>query len=140
MKAIEETVGFAVAQLCKVHRQSVERAFASLGLRAGQEMTLLALWAEDGLASSQLAERMGVEPPTATKMLQRMEAVDLIRRADDPQDARVTRVYLTEKGKALEQPVRAAWNEVEQRAMAGLTLEEQLLLRRLLLHVRHELT
>jgi DNA-binding MarR family transcriptional regulator len=78
---------------------------------------------------------MEVEPPTVTKMLQRMEGAGLIERRPDPDDARVSRVYLAERGRALEQSVLDVWKQLEARSVSGLSLTEQTLLHRLLMQV-----
>lgn len=139
---IQASVGYALAQLCKTHRYAVDgalRAIEGHELRVGQEMLLLQLWAADGITQSQLVERLMVEPPTVTKMLQRMEAEGMVERRADPDDARLSRVFLTERGRSLEQVVAAAWQEVEAQATGGMSLEERLLLRRLLLQMRQNL-
>lgn len=137
MKQIQDFVGYQIIQLCRAHRQYAERALNELGLHAGQEMILFQLWQEEGLTQSQLIEGMKVEPPTLTKMLQRMEKREggkpaLIERRPDANDARVQRVYLTEEGRSLEQPVLRAWRGLEERTLRELNPEEQALARRLL--------
>ena len=103
-------------------------------------MLLLRLWSEEGIPQSQLAAAMGVEPPTATKMLQRMERAGLIERRPDPDDARISRVYLTQRGRALEQPVLEVWKQLEAQTVAGLSPTEQALLCRLLMQVAANLS
>ena len=139
MSEIKESVGYALAQLCKAHRYSVDAALRTHNLRVGQEMILLELWGNEGLTQSQLVERLCVEPPTITKMLQRMEGEDLIERRPDPDDARVSRVFLGAHGRAIEAGVSAAWASVEQQLVGGLSAEERLLLRRLLIRARENL-
>jgi DNA-binding MarR family transcriptional regulator len=137
-----DSVGHALAQLCKAHRYAVDSALRSLPeheLRVGQEQLLLQLWANDGISQSQLVERMCVEPPTVTKMLQRIEGEGLVERRPDAEDARVSRVYLTERGRALELAVAAAWQAVEARATAGMSADERAELRRLLIKMRENL-
>lgn len=136
---IDESVGFALAQLCKAHRYAVDRALREHQLRAGQEMLLLQLWASDGLPQAQLAEALQVEPPTVTKMLQRMEAEGLVERRPDPEDARISRVFLTARARALEPAVCAVWAAVEAQTTVGMSAEERLLLRRLLIQMRQNL-
>jgi DNA-binding MarR family transcriptional regulator len=139
---IQDTVGYALAQLCKTHRYAVDGALREIegyDLRVGQEMLLLQLWEADGITQSQLVERLMVEPPTVTKMLQRLEAAGLVERRPDPDDARVSRVFLTEKGRTLEQAVAVTWDRIELQATAGMTQEERMLLRRLLLQLRQNL-
>lgn len=137
---IKETISYAIAQLCKLHRNSVDVALRQAGdLHVGQEMILLQLWEEEGVTQTQLAERLCVEAPTITKMLQRMESESLIERRPDADDARVSRVYLGQRGSNLRAAVEQAWDTIEQRATRGMTLEERLLFRRLLIQARENL-
>ena len=103
-------------------------------------MVLSHLWKQDGLSPSELADRLSVEPPTVTNMLSRMERAGLLERRRDAKDARCTRVYLTQKGRELREPVQRRWGEVQERAFAGITAEEEALLRRLLARVHDNLT
>ena len=135
MRQIRDYIGFQVLQIHKAHRSRAEAALNKLGLHTGQEMLLLQLWIEEGIPQSQLAASMEVETPTATKMLQRMERAGLIERRPDPEDARISRVYLTERGRALEQPVLDVWKQLEAQTVAGLSLTEQALLHRLLMQI-----
>lgn len=140
MAPIEETIGFAIARLCKEHRNSISEALAGLDVHVGQELLLRHLWANEGLAQSQLADGLCAEPPTITKMLQRMEQSGLIERRPDVEDARVSRVYLTERGRSIQEPVERAWAVVESRLTSGMTAEERMLLRRLLIQARNNIS
>lgn len=137
---IGETTGYLLARVCKAHRGSVGDALVEVELHVGQEMVLLHLWQRDGLTPSELAGALGVEPPTVTNMLSRMERAGLLERCRDPRDARCTRVYLTEKGRELREPVERRWEAVEERAFAGVTTEEEALLRDLLARLHDNLT
>ena len=68
-------------------------------------------------------------------MLQRMEHTGLVERRCDPEDARLSRVYLTQRGRALEQPLRTLWSRCEEHLVADMTTEERLLVRCLLLQM-----
>jgi DNA-binding MarR family transcriptional regulator len=139
-KPIGETSGYLLARVCKAHRGGVGATLAELGLHVGQEMVLSHLWRQDGLSPSELAERLGVEPPTVTNMLSRMEKARLLERCRDPGDARCTRVYLTKKGRELREPVERRWEAVQKRAFAGITAEEEALLCDLLVKIHGNLT
>jgi DNA-binding MarR family transcriptional regulator len=103
-------------------------------------MVLSHLWEQDGLTPSELAERLGVEPPTITNMLSRMEKAGFLERCRDQRDARCTRVYLTEKGRELREPVESRWEAVQRDAFAGITAEEEALLSGLLGRIHDNLT
>jgi DNA-binding MarR family transcriptional regulator len=139
-RPIGETTGYLLARACKAHRGRVGAILSEIGLHAGQEMVLSHLWREDGLTPSELADRLGVEPPTVTNTLSRMEKAGLLERCRHPQDARCTRVYLTERGRELREPVERRWEAVQERAFAGITPEEEHLLRGLLARLHDNLT
>jgi DNA-binding MarR family transcriptional regulator len=133
---IKESTGYALAKVCKAHRGNVGEYLAEVGLHAGQEMVLIELFEQDGLRGGDLAERLGVEPPTVTKMLRRLEKCGLVERRRDSRDARSFRVYLTGEGRSLEEPLARCWENVEERTFAGMSIGERQTFRRLLAKVR----
>jgi DNA-binding MarR family transcriptional regulator len=86
-----------------------------------------------------LARRLRVQPATITKMLQRMEKAGFVERRPDPDDQRVSRVYLTEAGQAVQADVQQVWRRLEEEAFAGFTLEERAQLRRFFQRIRENL-
>jgi DNA-binding MarR family transcriptional regulator len=83
------------------------------GLHPGQDVLLMALWREGGQRQSDLAHRLGVEPPTITRMVQRLERGGLIDRRPDPDDARAVRLHATPRARLLEAVVRRVWSELD---------------------------
>lgn len=136
---IRENTSFALAKVCKAHRGHVGALLAEHGLHVGQEMLLVELWQDDGLRGGEIAVRLGVEPPTITKMLRRLERCGLVERRADPTDARSFRVHLTERGRALEEPVARCWAQTEETALAGLSAGERRTFRKLLIRVSSNL-
>jgi len=63
----------------------------------------------------------------------------MVERRPDPNDQRISRVYLTEKGKKLRQEAIDALLSVEEECFKNITSEEKLLLRRLLMQIRDNL-
>jgi DNA-binding MarR family transcriptional regulator len=60
---------------------------------------LSALEANDGVSQRFLADVCGIDAPTITRVLDRLEAQDFVRRRRDADDRRVVRVNLTGKGR-----------------------------------------
>ncbi len=135
-----ESINFLLSMICRVQRGKMSEALTAIRLYAGQEMFLWQLWRQDGLTQSQMVERMCVQPPTVSKMLDRMEKAGLVERRPDSEDSRISRVYLTEQGHRSQRAVRDIWTNIEQRITEGLNVEERLLLRRLLMQVHENLT
>ena len=139
VRGIKQSAGFTLAKVCKAHRAHIGGLLAEHELHVGQEMVLMELWQDDGLRGGELAVRLGVEPPTVTKMLRRLEACGLLERRPDPTDARSFRVYLSGEGRALEGPVMRCWARAEETALAGMSAGERQVFRRLLIRVRSNL-
>lgn len=136
---IKNSLSYLILQVSKAHRQQAQQALSAAGIYVGQEMILMQLWEEDGLALSQLIERACVQPATITKMLNRMEKTGLVSRQPDPTDKRAKRIYLTDAGRALQAQTCAAWQTLEARTTAALSSEEQATLHHLLTKVLDEI-
>ena len=139
-RPMEDTQSFALARTCRLLRRRIHTLMEEAGLHRGQQFVLGALWGREGCTQSELAQRTRVSPATITCMLQRMERNGLVERRQDTQDQRVTRVYLTDAGRRVQQAAEAAWCQIEDQAFAGFTTDESALLGDLLHRVRQNLT
>jgi DNA-binding MarR family transcriptional regulator len=134
-----ESLDSLFAQICRLKHARIHTLLEALGLYRGQPSVLQALWEQEGLMHTELARRLQVQPATITKMLQRMEKAGFVERRPDPDDQRVSRVYLTGAGRAVRADVQQVWQRLEEEAFASFTLEEQVLLRRFFLQIRENL-
>ncbi|MDO4312630.1 MAG: MarR family transcriptional regulator [Eubacteriales bacterium] len=67
-------------------------------LKPSQAGILFILSHERVLSQRELAERIGVKPPSMTVALQKMEKMGYVIRENDKDDMRIIRIALTEKG------------------------------------------
>jgi DNA-binding MarR family transcriptional regulator len=134
-----ESLDHLLAQVCRLHHSRARAFFETIGLYRGQPPLLGALWEREGRAHTELAARLHVTPATISKMIQRMEKAGFVVRRPDPEDQRVSRVYLTDAGRAIHSEVQHAMRAMEAEAFDGFTLEERVLLRRFLLQIRENL-
>jgi len=72
-----------------------------LGLTYPQYLVMLVLWEGDGVAVSQLGERLALDSGTLTPLLKRLEAAGLVQRLRDAADERRVLLLLTPAGRAL---------------------------------------
>ena len=72
-----------------------------LGLTYPQFVVLMALWEEDNISISQLANRAGLSKATMTPLLKRLEQKEFIERRILPSNERQKNIALTAKGKKL---------------------------------------
>jgi DNA-binding MarR family transcriptional regulator len=109
----------------KLMRGAADAAFSRHGVRVGQNLLLERLWEEDGLTPGEIAQRLGVSTPTVVKMGTRMETAGLVERRPDDRDARLVRLYLTERGQSLREPLERELEGLRARATANLTAKER---------------
>jgi DNA-binding MarR family transcriptional regulator len=91
------------------HLQRVyEAVIAPLGLSVLEWYALRALYVQDGVSASHLAQMLCRHPSSLTALLDRMEEHDLLRREVDAGDRRSVCIFLTDAGRALEPAVQAS--------------------------------
>jgi MarR family transcriptional regulator, organic hydroperoxide resistance regulator len=134
-----DTIDFLLAQICHLHYHRAHELLESIGLYRGQPPVLRALWEQEGLKHTELADRLQIAPATVTKMLQRMEKAGFVQRRPDPEDQRVSRVYLTEAGRAIQAEVQAIWQKMEGEAFSGFSQDEHKILWQFLMQIRNNL-
>jgi MarR family transcriptional regulator, organic hydroperoxide resistance regulator len=104
--------------------EASEAAFQRHGVRSGQQWILRRLWDEDGQTPGEIARQLELSTPTVTKAAMRMEAAGLIDRRPDPRDARLVRLVLSERGRALEKTIAEEMAQLARRSLATLTEDE----------------
>jgi DNA-binding MarR family transcriptional regulator len=72
-----------------------------LALTYPQYLAMLALWERDGVAVSELGERLRLDSGTLTPLLKRLEAAGLIARIRAVEDERRVHITLTAAGRRL---------------------------------------
>lgn len=111
----------------------------SFNLNTSQYAVLILLDDERGWRLTDLSERLLFDKSTITRIVDRLEQADLVRRVADRADRRVQRVMLTTQGQHLRNAARAAHERSMERRMGMLSAEEQLCLTRLLTKLRDAL-
>src|SRR5919201_611308 len=97
-------VGFLLAKASQRWNELLRERFVEAGypeVRPSYGSLLIPLWEEDGLRLGELAARARLSKQTITTMARLLERDGLAVRQPDPQDARATRVHLTERAKEL---------------------------------------
>ncbi|MCT8975207.1 MarR family transcriptional regulator [Clostridium sp. CX1] len=126
-------------EIIKLHYHRTHLLLDKVGVYPGQPPMLYALHRKNGQSQRELAEKLKIKPATITVMLSRMEKAGLVERKQDPDDQRISRVYLTDQGKEVWTEVSEVVKIINNDCFNNFTSEEQILLRRLLMQVRDNL-
>ncbi|GJF30455.1 hypothetical protein KNE206_31550 [Kitasatospora sp. NE20-6] len=109
----------------KALRTLADGAMRHHGLHLGQNHLLAALWEQDGRTPGEVAATLSVTTPTVVKMATRMTTAGLLTRRRDDRDNRLVRLWLTDAGRALQEPIEAERRSMEEKVTADLTEAER---------------
>jgi len=121
-------------------RRNYNESLRQINLYVGQENLLYRLWQDDGITQRKICEHLKCEPPTVTNMVKSLEQNGFVYRKRDEQDARATRIYLTDKGKEAEKPVDLKWKQAQDKLLDSISPEERLVLKKLLKTMENNLS
>ena len=119
----------------RIDRRVMGKCFGQmqeLGIYPGQIPVLGLLAYKDGLSQREIAEHLRIKPPTVNVTVQRLEKAGFLFRKADEKDQRVSRIYLTEKGKQAKERGMKRVEENEKILFDGFSDAELCLLRRFL--------
>ncbi|WP_320779923.1 MarR family winged helix-turn-helix transcriptional regulator [Streptomyces sp. CRN 30] len=117
-------LSYAVFQLARAHRGYASAMLRDMQLHPGQELLLMQLFDRDGQSQSELLESVGLDHSTVSKSLRRMQDAGLVTREPAEHDRRAMVVRLTDKGRAMRQPIAAMWQTLEEYSVMDLTPDE----------------
>jgi len=128
----EDCIIFLLAKAYQKAHSTFKKRLIAYGLTPIQHLILEALWLEDGQSAGDIGKKLLLDAATLSGVLERLAAGDWIKKEPDPDDKRMVRVYLTEKVKMLRSRLAEERNQANEEILHNLTLEEKVLLKRLL--------
>ena len=137
MKNIEEASIFIVLHhLLHLSKYQAMKRMETLGLKPSQAGILFILNCEGGISQRQLADKIGIRPSSMTVALRKLEEQGYIRKEPDAKDQRI---ILSRRGKECIEELEGVMKDMEEMLYQGITPEERMLLRRLILEMRENL-
>ncbi len=121
----KDCVCFLIGRVSRRLNKITKENIAKYGLTTSQFFLLIALYEENGILISKLAEKVALDKATLTGIIDRLERDGFVERRDDPKDRRAIRVYLTEKAEALRDELLKIYHKNNSRFLSVLTDEER---------------
>ncbi len=135
----KDSLYYIFLEVIRFHYYRTHVLLEEIGVYPGQPPMLFILNQEDGLSQKKLANKLKIKPSTITVMLKRMEKANLIVRKKDVKDQRVSRVYLTEKGKKVCEDTIKVVKQIERECFKDFTEEEKETLKSLFLKMKNNI-
>jgi MarR family transcriptional regulator for hemolysin len=99
--AIEDRLGALLNRSARLMAHELAERLRPAGVAIGQWAVLLVLWARDGISQAELSRLVAIEPPTMVRTIDRMVRDGFVTRLPDPEDGRLSRIHLTQRGWSL---------------------------------------
>ncbi|THV37730.1 MarR family winged helix-turn-helix transcriptional regulator [Glycomyces buryatensis] len=122
--ASEGPMSYAIFELARAHRGRAAAMLRKMDLHPGQELLLMHLLDRDGQTQSELLEAVGLDHSTVSKSLRRMQDAGLLVREPAEHDRRVLVVHLTDKGRAMREPLADMWRALEETSAQHLSTQQ----------------
>ncbi len=126
MDRIEDCISFLAGKAAQQVTRRAREKLASHGVTPVQYAVLKVLWGQDGQSGAELSNRLRLDSASITGVIDRLESAGLVERRGDQADRRVHRLFLTDKSRALRDPLDAAMDELnaEAKRAVGADAEE----------------
>ena len=109
---------FILGKALQQVKQLSKEKLSSYGITSVQFGVLYFLWKKDGQLGSELGERLQMDSATVTGIIDRLEQGGFIERRLDSSDRRNRFVFLTEKGRLLEEPLSHKMDELDSELLS----------------------
>ena len=140
MAALEESLGFLLADASRLMRRAFERNLTGSTLTLSQARALARVARHEGCRQVELAEQLEVKPITLARLLDQLEQAGLVERRPDPDDRRAYRLYLREEADKALGDIRAAGDTIHVTALQGISETEATVLASALRKMRANLS
>jgi len=89
---------FLIYDVARLMRVDADKRARAQGMTRAQWVILLWLGRQPGLSQKELSEILDVEPISVARLIDRLQARDMVERRPDPHDRRVWRLHLRPAG------------------------------------------
>lgn len=121
-----EQIGYLMKAIIKKWRSTLDQRLAGIGMSEARWFCLLHLGrAEAPMPQVELAEAMGITPPSLVKLLDRLEEDGWVERLPEPQDRRAKRVNLTPKAHEMVKVIEDEAQQLRQEVWKGISASDR---------------
>jgi DNA-binding MarR family transcriptional regulator len=136
MAQYDDCIVFLLAKAYQKAHGNMKRHLVDHGITPSQYLILESLWDEEGLSAGDIGKRLVLDSATLSGVLDRMAEKGWIVKKTDPEDKRFIRIYLSDTAKDLKPFLMGEREKANEEILIDLSLEEKVLLKRLLRDVR----
>lgn len=112
MNRVEDCISFLIGKAGQQIARRAREKLAAHGVTPTQYAVLKVLWERDGQSGAELGGRLLIDSATITGIADRLQSAGLLERRPHGEDRRVHSLFLTGPGQALQTPLDAAMDQL----------------------------
>lgn len=116
----KECLFFTANRLSRVITKMAEDEFAVSGMSPTSAFLLMAVFEKDGISQKELGQILHLQPSTVTRLIEKLAAKNLLY---NRVEGRLSLIFATDRGKAMEPVIHECWNSLRSRYTAILGKE-----------------
>jgi DNA-binding MarR family transcriptional regulator len=117
----QRCVAYAYAEVLRAHCEERGKPYV---ITPPQWGALSLLLVQDGMTIGTMSQKRGVDAPTATGIITRLEQNGLVERRHNREDRRVVKIYLTDEGRDISNTLVSSVEHFEQSMKRGFSESE----------------
>ncbi len=120
--SLEASYARTLLPLARLWRQAADRALSDMGVSASLGWALVQVGRSgDAIRQTDLAAALEISAASLVRLADQMVAAQLVERLRDANDARVSRIRLTDRGRALVETIEARFAALRQEMLGDVT-------------------
>lgn len=124
----EKYIGYWLNKVERTMKNIHDKRFQEYGITLSQGSLLHQLWHKDGLTQTEMQENLKLRGASVSGLVDALLKKGLVVRKQDEEDARYKRLYLTEKGREIEDKTIGLMMELDEEITEGFSEEEKAML------------
>ncbi|MGA2957629.1 MAG: MarR family transcriptional regulator [Thermodesulfobacteriota bacterium] len=132
MSQYEDCIVFLLAKAYQKAHSAFKQKLTPFGITPVQHLILAVLSEKEYVSPAEISDQIAMDGATLSGALERMAEAGLIKKEENPEDRRSIRVSLTSRAKKMREDLAEQRKAINEELTARLSLEEKLLLKRLL--------
>lgn len=121
---LQDCICFQLGRITRKITRYYRDKISAFGLTHGQFFMLVAIFEEESLLPSQLAEKAALDRPTTTGLLDRLERDGWVERQPDSNDRRSLRIHLSSKAVKNRNSILSIFEEINSQFVNRYSKEE----------------
>jgi len=138
----EKSLFLLVKHTSKAFRERLNHNFAKAGhdVTGEQWRIMRCLWCKDGQRQQDLADVVHKDKTSITRIIDSMEKRDLVVRIPDRLDRRQNLIYMTNKGKRLQEELMQIFQQTSLEAQEGIDPEQYEIFKKVITEIHRNLS